>query len=269
MRDASNPEPRQRWRLTFARDPVAADQVGRVALDAWQAALGGSGLPVALVSGGSGPGTAGRARLAFAAPLPANVSGEAELADLWLLERRMVWQVREAIDSRLPAGHRWIAAEDVWLGAPPLAGRVAAADWRVEMRSWAGAGEALRAAVIALLAADSLPRVRRKGGAERSYDLRPLLADLAVAEVPADDSRWTARVRTRFHPELGSGRPEEVIAALADAVGLELEIGSIARERLLLADDLALSLGDAAPRHMVGRSTVPASGVRRPGPPRR
>jgi len=238
VREASIPEPRQRWRLTFARAPVAAAQVGRVALDAWQVALGGSGLPVARVSGGTEPGVVPRVRLAFGAPLPADVSGEAELADLWLLERRMVWQVREALEGRLPAGHRWIAAEDVWLGAPPLAGRVAAADWRVEMRGAVGAGDALRAAAITMLAADSLPRVRRKGGAERLYDLRPLLADLSVAEGLANGNQWTACVRTRFHPELGSGRPEEVIAALADAVGVELEIASIARERLLLADDL-------------------------------
>ena len=31
-------EPRQRWRITFARDPVAADAVGRALLDAWQEA---------------------------------------------------------------------------------------------------------------------------------------------------------------------------------------------------------------------------------------
>jgi hypothetical protein len=46
------------------------------------------------------------------------------------------------------------------------------------------------------------------------------------------------RARTRFHPELGSGRPEEVVAALAEAAGAALEITSIERERLVLADDL-------------------------------
>ncbi|HEX2754438.1 MAG TPA: hypothetical protein VHM48_03185 [Candidatus Limnocylindrales bacterium] len=45
------------------------------------------------------------------------------------------------------------------------------------------------------------------------------------------------RLRTRIHPELGAGRPEEVIAALAEVAGIALEIAAIARVRLLLADD--------------------------------
>ena len=44
--------------------------------------------------------------------------------------------------------------------------------------------------------------------------------------------------RTRFHPELGAGRPEEVVAALADAAGVALAIAAMTRSRLLLADGL-------------------------------
>ncbi len=44
--------------------------------------------------------------------------------------------------------------------------------------------------------------------------------------------------RTRFHPELGTGRPEEVVGALADLVGAPLAIEAIVRERLILAEDL-------------------------------
>jgi hypothetical protein len=44
------------------------------------------------------------------------------------------------------------------------------------------------------------------------------------------------RIRTRFEPEAGSGRPDEVVAALADAAGCEITVASIARERLILAD---------------------------------
>ena len=45
------------------------------------------------------------------------------------------------------------------------------------------------------------------------------------------------RTRTRFHPELGTGRPEEVLAALAEAAGHPLSPEAIVRERLILADD--------------------------------
>jgi hypothetical protein len=46
------------------------------------------------------------------------------------------------------------------------------------------------------------------------------------------------RVRTRFHPELGTGRPDEVLAALSEAAGVAVEPVSIVRERLIVSDDL-------------------------------
>jgi uncharacterized protein DUF2344 len=228
-------EPRQRWRLTYARDPVHPDLVGRAALDAWQDALVRSGLPVA----GLEPNGAGRARIAFGAPLPAAARGEAELAEVWLVERIALSRFREALTPVLPQAHAWIHAEDIWLGAPPLAGQVAAAEWRISV-----AGPDLDPAMIAracrdLMAARSIPRTRVKGGAEKRYDLRPLVDDLEV--LPADGSHGTfLRVRTRFRPELGSGRPEDVVAAAADAAMTVVEIDQIVRERLILLDDLAV-----------------------------
>jgi radical SAM-linked protein len=235
-------EPRQRWRLTYARDPVPPEAVGRALIEAWQAALVTSRLPVA----GLEPGGPARARLSIAAPLPAPAAGEAELADLFLLERRQLWQVREALGPCLPPGHRWIGAEDVWLGAPPLPGRVAAADWRIEVTGASDAPDGLatdrlRRAVMAILAAPELLRVRTKGGSEKRYDLRPLLADVAVDgdDVATLPGRTVIRVRTRIHPELGSGRPEEVVGAIGEEAGMQLESARIVRTRIVLADDLA------------------------------
>jgi hypothetical protein len=224
-------EARQRWRLTFARDPVDADHVGRAVLDAWQEALAGCGLPVA----GLEPGGGGRARIAFAAPLPAAARGEAELVDLWLLERRPLWAVREALAGRLPAAHRWISAEDVWLGEAALAGRVSAADWRIELGGADLDPARIAEAVRSLIAAPSLPRTRRKGATEKTYDLRLLLDGL---DVDAASTRPVVlRARTRFHPEHGTGRPEEVVAAIGESVGVAIEIAALSRIRLLLADD--------------------------------
>jgi hypothetical protein len=233
-------EPRQRWRLTFSRDPVPADWVGRTVLDAWQTALVGSGLPVATVDG-SGEG---RARIAFAAPLPAAARGESELADVWLMERRPLWALREALADHLPEAHHWIAAEDVWLGEPALAGRVVAADWRIEL-----VGQELdrsRVAVAAeqMIAARSLPRTRVKASTEKRYDLRLLLDDVVVdmgdnetdSAAPASAGRVIVQVRTRFDPELGAGRPEEVVATLAESAGITLEIAALVRVRLVIAD---------------------------------
>ena len=46
--------------------------------------------------------------------------------------------------------------------------------------------------------------------------------------------------RPRFDPELGSGRPEEIVAALGEAAGsaaTDVQIVAMTRERLILADD--------------------------------
>jgi Uncharacterized protein conserved in bacteria (DUF2344) len=226
-------EPRQRWRLTFARAPVANDQVGRAVLDAWQEALAGSGLPMA----GLDPGGGARARIAFAAPLPAAARGEAELVDLWLVERRPLWAVREALVDRLPAAHRWISAEDVWLGEPALAAQVTAADWRIEIDGPGLDRNRVAEAARQLIGARSLPRIRVKGATEKRYDLRLLLADAFVEGADRPDEPVGSiilRVRTRFHPELGTGRPEEVVAAIAEVANMPIEIAALRRERLLL-----------------------------------
>lgn len=218
-------EPRQRWRITYGRDELPPDRIGRRLLDDWHEAVRLSMLAVA-----THDGDPNRPRLAFAAPLPAAARGVAELVDLWLLERVPLWRLREGLADRLPAGHRWVSAEDVWLGAPPLPGQVSAAVWRAEIGAVGAAIARLDEAAAALLASRSLPRVKDKGGVTRSYDLRPLIADVSIEQGHPPG----LRIVTRFDPTLGSGRPEELVAALSEKAGIPLEIRAMIRERLLL-----------------------------------
>jgi hypothetical protein len=168
------------------------------------------------------------------------MAADRELLDIVLTERWPVWRVRESIAPVLPEGWRLVDLQDVWLAGPPLAGRVAAADYRIEL---AGAPdvERLRVAATALLDRDRIPRERPKGNGVVAYDLRPLVIDVAV-----DDTGPPVVVvtRTRFHPELGTGRPEAVVAALGDLAGVPLEPAAIVRERLLLVDELDTPLVD-------------------------
>ena len=129
------------------------------------------------------------------------------------------WAVRESLIGHVPPGWRLIGLFDVWLGAPALAGQVAAADYRIEVDGVdaAGAQDAIRS----VLTASSLPRERQKGGTNVAYDLRPLLADLAVAD---PGPPVALRVRTRFDPVLGNGRPEEVLAALSEAADAAVSV---------------------------------------------
>ena len=225
------PEPRQRWRLVLARDADAPAQTQRELGAAWEAAMVAAALPLAWTEG-----AVPRPRVSFGAPLSVGMAAEAELIDIVLTERWPMWRVREAIDPQVPAGWRLIRLEDVWLAGPPLAGRVAAADYRIRLVPDAAvAVDTIRAACAAVLAATRLPRERVKGGGTVTYDLRPLLADVRVLEAGPP---LVLEARTRIHPELGTGRPEEVVAAIAERAGAPLEIDAIVRERLLLADEL-------------------------------
>lgn len=212
-----------------ARSADTAQQGQRETSEAWERAVEAGGLPVARSSGPSP-----RPRISFGAPLPAGVAGEAELIDVVLLERWPAWRVRTALQDVLPAGWRLVRLEDVWLGGPPLAGRVAAADYRIEVLGVLDAGR-LATAGSMLLAARSVPRERRKGEGTVRYDLRPLVLDVAVVE---PGPPVVIRARTRFDPERGTGRPEEVVGAMGDLIGEPLTAGPTVRERLLLHEDL-------------------------------
>lgn len=231
--------------MARAADPHGITQ--RDLNDAWLASIVAAGLPLARADGATA-----RARISFGAPLPVGMAAAGELIDVVLTERWPAWRVREALEAGLPEGWSLVRLEDVWLGGPPLAGRVVAADYRVDLDAPV-ARPSLAAACADLLAAGSIPRERRKGDRVVTYDLRPLLIDVTLTKTLPDVS---VRVRTRFHPELGTGRPEEVVAALADVVGTPLGIRGISRERLLLVEDL-----DAADRP---ESTRPPMKGRRP-----
>jgi radical SAM-linked protein len=227
-RPASPPEPRQRWRFVVGRAANAPEQPQRDVAESWTAAIEAAGLPVAWTEGARP-----RPRIAFGAPLPIGMAANGELIDVVTTERWPAWKAREALSVHVPAGWRLVRLDDVWVAGPPLAGRVAAADYRVILRGDL-APDRLRAAASEVLAATRVPRQRPKGDDSVEYDLRPLLIDVAIDDGPP----VTILTRTRFHPELGSGRPEEVVAELASRAHVSLELEAIVRERLLLAEDL-------------------------------
>jgi radical SAM-linked protein len=228
---APQPPARQRWRLIVARDPGAPALAQRELSDAWQSAMEAAGLPVARTEGATA-----RPRISFGAPLQVGMAAEGELIDVVLTERWPAWRLREALEPVLPMGWRLVRTEDVWLGGPPLAGRVAAADYRITLAVTSEVvGADLERACASLVNATQLPRQRAKGDRLVAYDLRSLLVDVRVQD---DGPPIVIVARTRFHPELGTGRPEEVVAALADELGVVLAIDEVVRERVLVVEDL-------------------------------
>ena len=232
-------EPRQRWRVVFRRGPEAADLGGRDLQAAFENALAASGLPVVgvpVVAVAAGAGEAGwRPRLQFAIALAPGMAAEHELFDVVLTERWPVDAVRRALASALPAGHEVVDVHDVWLGEPALPAQARGAEYRIVIGPGAPSADTVSKAAATLLGRDRIERTRQKGDRVVRYDLRPLLANVVANE---DDSEVVLRVVTLADAELGIGRPEEVIAALAEACGVErLEIVSIVRTNVSLSTD--------------------------------
>jgi hypothetical protein len=231
---AAGSAPRQRWRLTYRRDLESSRQAQRDWLTAWESGFAASGLPcVGLEAGGSG-----RPRIAHAAPLPAGIPGDRELADLLLADRLDARAVRTGILAALPPGHALVDLHDVWVGEPPLPGQVRAARYRAVL---AGASpDSIRAAIQHLTDADSLTRSRVRGSGPVAFDLRPLIVG---ASVISDGPPVQADLVLRIDPALGTGRPADVVAALGDPASggtAGIEASSMVRMEILLAGDPAL-----------------------------
>ncbi|HKG56488.1 MAG TPA: TIGR03936 family radical SAM-associated protein [Candidatus Limnocylindrales bacterium] len=224
-------EPRQRWRLTFRRLPEAPAIPHREIADAWMMRLAEAGLPLPRTEG-----SRQRPALTFAAPLPLGMPVEADLADLYLADRCRAWDVRDRLAAASPGGIEVLELHDVWLGSPALSAIAAAADYRIELGGYAPEG--LKVAAAELIAAPSVIRRRQKGNGTVDYDLRPLLESI---DLVADRGAPLLRVRTRINPERGAGRPEEVLAALADVLGRPVQATSTVRERILTTDDIEAS----------------------------
>ena len=234
----------QRWRLVLARSADAPDLGPRELLAAWATALEEAGLRDATAVEPS--------RLVPGAPVPVGLTGDAELADLFMPERRTAADVRARLHDHLPAGYRLVDLHDVWPGEPPLPGLVVAGDYRVdvaarvEAASEAGSTSdspadggasaslaapdpaALRDAVATFLASARIERVRSRPERAGAANLRPLVADIRVV---SDHELW---MRLRFDSALGTGRPDEVVTALGSLAGQMFVAVRRHRERLWL-----------------------------------
>jgi radical SAM-linked protein len=251
-------EAQQRWRIVFARDEEARYLAHLDAVTQWERAFRRGAIPVATTGGFHA-----RPKLVFAAPLQLGMLAEHELADLYLAEKLSAPDLRDRLTAGMPHGYRVVDLHDVWVGAPALAPQLAAADYRMTLLNVER--EELAAAAARLMAAERLRRERRRETKAIAYDLRPLIIELRVGDtdlaVAAPDGVSAGAVgvwmRLRHSQERGSGRTDEVVAALADELGLAatgaltgadagqasagrpaIEAVMLVRERLWLAQEL-------------------------------
>lgn len=220
---------RQRWRLYVSVPALTeADRANAGGGRGWSDITAAAALPMA--------GEPGRPKVAQAAPLALGMAGEREVVDLYLAERLPLADVREAIAAALPAGWSLVDLHDVWVGAPAAPAALVAADYRAIVAG--AARRAIEGAVLALMAADTLPRERRREKKTTAYDLRPLIERLEVRAGGLDGVTLALRLH---HAPDAVGRPDEVIAALgeppAPALAVPLILRSIVRERLVMVDE--------------------------------
>jgi len=231
MATRTSDQPRQRWQILFARRAPALRIRQAEVLSEFERAFREAGLPLAR-SNAQKP----RPRLKFAANLPVGIELRGEVLEAYFDDLVPIGQIQAAA-ALLPEGIEVVDAREVWHGFPSAASQLRAAEYEVEVRDGPElTTDALRGALVRLLAAQQLPGKRRRGESERradagERDLRPLLEDAEVLEVNEEEHRAKLRLVLRLDAS-GAGRPEDVVGAL----DLPLHAGQAVRTRLLFVD---------------------------------
>ena len=196
-----------RYRITFTRDRTVRF-VGHLDLaKTWERTLRRADLPVAY-SQGFHP----LPKFTFASALPVGCTSEAEVMDVVLAEPMDSADMAARLAPALPVGIAVTSIAEVPLNAPALQAALRWAEYVVTVET-DETREPIESQAQTLLAAPALPRERRG----KSYDLRPLVLSLAVEAVSASSAQLIMRLRADANA--GTGRPDEVLAALgwADA----------------------------------------------------
>lgn len=145
----------------------------------------------------------------MAAALPLGFTSECELADIWLMETMDPEQARQQLMAKMAPGITIHQIEDIDLKAPNLQTLTTESAYIVTLLDSVDTA-VLQQKIDALLNSDTHLRQRGHGKKRKTYDLRPLIYDLAI--VP--DSEPT-RTEMRLALEPGkNGRPDEVLLAL-------------------------------------------------------
>jgi radical SAM-linked protein len=194
----------QRLRVRFSRDERVKYITHLDLMRLWERALRRAKIDLAY-SEGFTP----HPRLSLAAPLAVGVTSSAELLDLFLSSRISPLELTRRVSPQLPAGVEVLEVQEVGLRAPSAQSEVRWAEYCVRLDP-SLPDERLREAIDAFLAAESLPWEHQRDKDTRKYDIRALVHNLWL-ERDGDGPAVGMRLRADSG---GSGRPEQVIAAM-------------------------------------------------------
>lgn len=194
-------ERRQRLRLTFTK----GDEVKYIShldlMRLWERALRRANMPV-LYSKGYNP----RPKISIAAPLAVGITGEREVMDVALERTIAPLDFATGVSRQLPRGIVLVEVEEVYASLPSLQSQVRSAEYLITLEA-RDPTEELEGRIAALLSSERLPRQRRG----KTYDLRPLIESASLETRASEHHILRMQLRTG---EQGTGRPDEVVAAL-------------------------------------------------------
>ena len=184
----------------------------------WERLLRRSKLPIRY-SQGYHP----RARLNLASALPLGFVSEDELLDFWMDESWELDKIQSRLAAAAPPGLEIRSVEGIALGEDALQVQMKASEFTVSFYDRQERSE-LDRIVAGLLAQEEAIRARCK----KTYDLRPLILELAVITHPSGEpGLWM-----RLLAEPGAtGRPDDVL----DALGYPNTAYLVRRTKLILA----------------------------------
>jgi radical SAM-linked protein len=215
----------QRLRITFALEGGLRYLSHLETMKLWERAMRRAGWKL-----GYSQGFNPHPKISFAAALPVGVAGEAELLDVQLEVPRSSAAGAAELSEFLPAGCRVLEVREVRPDAPAVQKLLRAGEYRAVCPGEVDTA-AVRREVERVLAAETLPRERKKERSTVSYDLRPMIHWLRVEQCEGADPAVLMGLRTDTQ---GAGRPDEVLREL----GIDPDDCRITRVRLVLEPSL-------------------------------
>lgn len=204
-----------RYRIEFSKGEEVRFISHLELMRAFQRAMRRAQLPLAF-SEGFNP----QPKMSFASALAVGVTSQQEYMDLELKKDLAAEEVKELLAQNLPPGLKILRCVKIPLKSPALMSLVAAADYkiRVPIREDAdqfpqGLEELLKRKSIVI------QKQGKKGLTEK--ELRPGIYSLEYIGVEGNWVEFTMRLKAGSQ---GNIRPDEVLLALKDIVGLPLEL---------------------------------------------
>ncbi|MBV8932441.1 MAG: DUF2344 domain-containing protein [Kutzneria sp.] len=178
----------QKLRLRYAKRGRLRFTSHRDIARAFERSLRRAGVPMAYSQGFSP-----HPKVSWVGAAPTGVASEAEYVEVQVVRRVDPDTLRHALDAALPAGLDVLEAVEA--GPGTLAERIDASRWRIEL-PLVPAGR-LRAAVRALLAAETVPVQRLAKDGRKTLDVRPAIVAAEVLEEELDTSSTSVTLLTR------------------------------------------------------------------------